>query len=128
MLTLPPVAPPCWWRFTTRLGRDHYVRVDSNDYSIDPSVIGRSVLVQVGNEQVSAYCGSTLVARHARCWARHQTITDPQHAHAARRLRAAVGQFTPAARPGGLDVEQRDLTVYDRIFTVIDGGAGKEQA
>ena len=26
-----------------RLGRDYYVRVDSNDYSVDPAVIGRFV-------------------------------------------------------------------------------------
>jgi transposase len=30
MLTLPPVAPVTGWRSTTRLARDHYVRLDSN--------------------------------------------------------------------------------------------------
>jgi hypothetical protein len=34
MLTLPPVAPATGWRSTTRLARDHYVRLDSNDYSV----------------------------------------------------------------------------------------------
>ena len=42
MLELPPVAPVTGWRLATRLPRDHYVRVDSNDYSVDPSVIGRT--------------------------------------------------------------------------------------
>ncbi|MEV6118850.1 hypothetical protein AB0L59_41930 [Streptomyces sp. NPDC052109] len=36
MLTLPAVDPPTWWRFATRLRRDHYVRVDTCDYSVDP--------------------------------------------------------------------------------------------
>ncbi len=32
MLTLPPVAPATGWRCSTRLARDHYVRLDGNDY------------------------------------------------------------------------------------------------
>ena len=43
MLTLPPVAPATGWRSSTRLARDHYVRLDSNDYSVHPGVIGRRV-------------------------------------------------------------------------------------
>ena len=31
MLTLPPVAPATGWRSFTRLARDHYIRLDSND-------------------------------------------------------------------------------------------------
>ena len=36
MLALPPVAPATGWRASTRLARDHYVRIDSNDYSVHP--------------------------------------------------------------------------------------------
>jgi transposase len=43
MLALPPVAPATGWRASTRLARDHYVRIDSNDYSIHPAVIGRRI-------------------------------------------------------------------------------------
>jgi transposase len=43
MLALPPVAPSTGWRATTRLARDHYVRLDGNDYSVHPAVIGRRV-------------------------------------------------------------------------------------
>ena len=42
MLSLPPVAPSIGWRTRVRLPRDHYVRLDSNDYSVDPAVVGRS--------------------------------------------------------------------------------------
>ena len=45
MLTLPPVAPATGWRASTRLPRDHYVRVDTNDYSVHPAVIGRRIEV-----------------------------------------------------------------------------------
>ena len=36
MLSLPPVAPALGWRHSVRLPRDHYVRLDTNDYSVDP--------------------------------------------------------------------------------------------
>ena len=43
MLALPPVAPVVGWRSSQRLLRDHYVCLDSNDYSVHPSVIGRGI-------------------------------------------------------------------------------------
>jgi transposase len=36
MLPLPPVPPEFGWRKSLRLPRDHYVRIDSNDYSVHP--------------------------------------------------------------------------------------------
>ena len=45
MLTLPPVAPVVRSVTTVRLGRDYYVRVAGNDYSVDPSAIGQLVEV-----------------------------------------------------------------------------------
>jgi transposase len=41
MLALPPVPPATGWRRSVRLPRDHYVRLDGNDYSVHPAVIGR---------------------------------------------------------------------------------------
>lgn len=43
MLPLPPVAPPIGISHRIRLTRDYYVRVDTEDYSVDPRVIGRFV-------------------------------------------------------------------------------------
>lgn len=120
MLPLPPTSPPCWWHTTLRLGRDHYVRVDTCDYSIHPRVIGRKVAVVVTAEEVIGYCDGQVVARHPRCWARHQTLTDPEHARAAAALRGAFRGRPCAA--DAVEVEQRRLEVYDRAFTVIDGG------
>ncbi|MFD9515627.1 Mu transposase domain-containing protein [Streptomyces mirabilis] len=42
MLALPPVDPPRWWRFATRIARDHYIRVDTCDYSVHPLAIGKN--------------------------------------------------------------------------------------
>ena len=52
MLALPPVAPVTGWRSTTRLARDHYVRLDGNDYSVHPGVIGRRVEVHADLHRV----------------------------------------------------------------------------
>ena len=54
MLGLPPVAPVTGWRISTRLPRDHYVRLDSNDYSVHPSVIGRKVEVTLRSRECRA--------------------------------------------------------------------------
>ncbi|GAA1894441.1 IS21 family transposase [Streptantibioticus ferralitis] len=135
MLTLPAVDPPTWWRFATRLGRDHYVRVDTCDYSVDPAAIGHLVTVLTDTDEVIVLAtGGQIVARHARCWARHQTLTDPEHAetgqmmrHQARRHPTGQIQAVSCGGTGPLvEVEQRELGTYDRLFTVIDGGADKE--
>ncbi|MFG2199926.1 IS21 family transposase [Kitasatospora sp. NPDC048715] len=138
MLALPPVAPPNWWPLHTRLGRDHYIRVDTCDYSVHPRAIGQQITVRADTEEIVATtrAGET-VAHHSRCWARHQTITDPEHAAAAEALRGqAIRRRAAHTRARGLaglapddlgvQVEQRELGTYDRMFTLIEGGAGKE--
>jgi transposase len=119
MLPLPPVAPVLGWRHQVRLGRDHYVRVAGNDYSVDPVAVGRVVEVFAGLDGVSVTLAGRTVARHERCWAKHQTITDPAHHAAALAMaRAAAHRPAPPAHQG---VEQRDLSVYDTAFGITDG-------
>jgi len=120
MLALPPVAPATGWRFAARLARDHYIRLDANDYSVHPAVIGRRIEVIAGLDRVKVLCDGRAVADHGRCWAWHQTITDPAHLHAARTLRA---HRATALRPvAEAEVEQRALADYDTALG-IDGGA-----
>jgi transposase len=56
MLTLPPVPPEVGWRKSLRLPRDHYVRLDSNDYSVHPGAIGRRIEIGADLERVWASC------------------------------------------------------------------------
>jgi transposase len=121
MLPLPPVAPATGWRASLRLPRDYYLRYDTNDYSVDPAVIGRRIEVAAGLERVRAFCDGRVVADHERIWARHQTLTDPAHwaaAQALRRQRLAV--VRPPAEP---DVQIRCLADYDTALG-LDGGIG----
>jgi transposase len=120
MLRLP-VAPVTGWHHSLRLPRDHYVRLDSNDYSVHPAVVGRRVEVAADLERVRVWCEGRLVADHGRCWARHQTISDPVHLQAAvqlRRDRAVIGQ---AAGRDGAEVQLRCLADYDAAFGLNDG-------
>ena len=59
-------------------------------------------------------CDGRSVAVHARCWAAHQSITDPLHRDAATLLRVAhrLANTTPVRT----EVEHRDLADYDRMF------------
>lgn len=125
MLQLPPVAPATGWRTSTRLARDHYVRLDSNDYSVHPAVIGRRVEVVADLDRVRVLCEGKTVADHERVWAWHQTITDPEHLEAAKVLRRTrIGALRPVRDPESeLAVEQRPLTDYDTALG-IDLGAG----
>jgi transposase len=111
MLTLPPVPPTVGWLESARLPRDYYVRLDSNDYSVHPAVIGRRVDVAADLHTVTVRCGERIVATHDRCWARRQSITDPDHVAAAEQLRR---QPRPATE--SLQVQQRSLTDYEQAF------------
>jgi transposase len=121
MLALPPVAPVVGWREAVRLPRDYYVRLDGNDYSVHPSVIGRRVEVVADLEQVTVRHAGRMVAEHERCWAKHQSITDAAHRAAAEALRA---EHRTAAGRGELQhgqVQQRALSDYDTAFG-LDAG------
>jgi transposase len=122
MLTLPPVAPATGWRASTRLARDHYIRLDSNDYSVHPAVIGRRIEVVADLARVRALCDGKLVADHERVWAAHQSISDSEHVEAAKVLRRnRIGMLRPAPEP---EVEVRCLADYDTALGLDDADGG----
>lgn len=122
MLGLPPVPPVTGWRQGSRLGRDHYVRLDSNDYSVHPGVIGRRIEVIADLERVRVFSEGLCVADHERIWAHHQTVSDPVHVQAAGALRAVHRAIMGSgAHRGDQQVELRALSDYDAAFD-IDGG------
>lgn len=120
MVALPAGAPAVGLSTRVRLGRDYYLRIDGNDYSIDPQAIGRFVDVVATPTRVVATCtsltapttatgtatgagagagagpGGVVVADHQRCWARRQTVTDPGHVGAAKDLRAGFAEVRAA--------------------------------
>jgi transposase len=117
MAPLPPVAESSLgWHNRVRLPRDHYVRVDTCDYSVDPAVIGRMVDVRADLDRVTVTCDGRLAACHDRSWVAHQTVTDPEHKKAADAMRADRLRAKLAAPPAAVEVEQRDLSRYDALL------------
>ncbi len=135
MRALPPIAPSVGTTVRVRLGRDYYVRIAGNDYSVDPAVIGRFIDVHAGLDTVTITCAGTPVGAHQRCWSTHQTITDPVHVATAAGLRTAfkartAGMRGPTAKQTtgvGAVVGVRALSDYDALFdltpTVTDEAA-----
>jgi transposase len=113
MLPLPPVPLHLGWRERVRLGRDYYVRLDTSDYSVDPTAIGRMVDVSADLDRVRGRLDGRIVADHTRVWARGVTITDETHRETARLLRE---QFREPRTGQPADDLARDLTDYDRAF------------
>lgn len=122
MLPLPPVPPVTGWAASVRLPRDHYIRLDGNDYSVDPVGIGRRVEVRADLHRVQVSGEGRRFADHERLWARHQTVTDPEHRTAATRLRGYHARL--AAGVGPAEVEQRCLADYDTAFGLDETSAG----
>jgi transposase len=128
MTPLPPVDPQVGLTHRIRLARDYYVRVDANDYSVDPRVIGRFVDIVASPTTVEAFCDRELVARHDRGWAKHGVITDPAHVATARQMRLVLAeqrraqqraQQSGTRRHGdGHAVAIRALPDYDALFGV----------
>ena len=109
MAPLPDQMPDTARRWVTRIAPDPHLRVDTNDYSLDPALVGRRVEVIVEQRSVTAVALDTgeLACRHARVFARHRTITALEHARALR-----AGRRTPAQAP----VEVRPLARYDQLI------------
>jgi transposase len=109
MRPLPERMPDVDRRLVTRVPPDPYVRVDSNDYSLDPRLVGRRVELRISQRELLAVAFDTgeLACRHRRSFARHRTITALEHARALRELRGA---------PPEPEVEQRPLQIYDALI------------
>ncbi len=124
MLALPPIPLHLGWRNRVRLGRDYYVRLDTNDYSVNPTVIGGMVDVAADLDRVRVRCEGRIVAEHCRVWARGTTLTDPVHVEVAAWLRKQFQQ--PRTVVGERDDLVRDLSDYDRAFGLNDQASDQD--
>jgi transposase len=112
MRALPETLPDTDRRFVTRVGAQPYLRVDRNDYSLDPRLVGRRVEVRVSQAEISALALDTgeLAARHARVFAGGLAFTDPAHQAALDELR---GERHRRREP---EVQLRPLARYDALI------------
>jgi hypothetical protein len=99
-------------RWVTRVPSQPLIRVDRNDYSLDPVFAGRRVVVRVSQTEITATVLDTgePAARHARLFAGGLTILDPAHQNELEAQRQQRRQRHQ------VDVEQRPLSVYDALI------------
>jgi transposase len=111
MAPLPAAGPQADRRWVLRVGADPYLRFDTCDYSLDPSLVGQRVDVRVTEREVSAVALDTgqLACRHPRSFAQHRTFTALEHARTLKTQRQE-------RRGTGPDVEVRSLAVYDALI------------
>jgi len=95
-----------------RVPQQPLIRVDRNDYSIDPVSVGRRVEVRASQREITAIVLDTgeLAARHTRIFAGFQTIVDPAHQSQLELQRKRRRQRHQ------IDVQQRPLSVYDALI------------
>ncbi len=118
MLALPPLEPLVSLVNSVRLARDYYVRAGSNDYSVDPSFIGRIVDVHMNLSHVWVSLDGVEITRHERVWGSARTITHPAHLITAAQLRARF-QAPRTVSTVATDADLvRDLADYDTAFGV----------
>jgi len=104
-----PAIPDVDRRFVTRVAQQPYLRIDRNDYSLDPRFAGRRVEVRVSQIEVSGVVLDTgeLACRHRRSFAGGLTFTDPAHQTELERQRDRRRQRHE------VEVEIRPLARYD---------------
>lgn len=112
MRSLPPRMPDTDRRQVLRVPAQPLVRVDRNDYSIDPGFAGRRVEVRASQTEITAVVLDTgeLVARHRRVFAGGLTIVDPAHQTQLERQRETRRQRHQ------VEVEVRPLSRYDALI------------
>jgi hypothetical protein len=98
------------------------LRFDTNDYSLDPNLVGRRVEVRVTQQEISAVAldSGELACRHERVFAKNRTITALEHARALRARRQADEDE--------VEVEVRPLEIYDRCIDDEAPAACREMA
>lgn len=116
MRPLPERGPDLDRRFVVRVPAQPYVRIDRNDYSLEPRLVGRRVEVRVSQREVSAVALDTgeLACRHRRIFAAHQELTAPEHQRALDQLRDQ--RYARERSPRDVDVEVRALSRYDALI------------
>jgi len=112
MRPLPARLPDTDRRHVVRVPAQPFIRIDRNDYSIDPRFVGRRVEMRVSQTEVTATVLDTgeLAARHRRVFAGGLTFTDPAHQTQLERQRETRRQRHQ------VEVEVRPLSRYDLLI------------
>jgi transposase len=79
LLPLPPAPLEACEKRATRTSSQSLVRYETNDYSVPTEYGHRQVLVKAFVWDLVISCGSEVIARHTRSYAREEMIFNPLH-------------------------------------------------
>ena len=79
LLPLPGVPYEACEKQATRVSSLSLVRYRANDYSVPVEFGHREVVVKGYVHEVVIHCGTQEIARHVRCYAKHDAIYEPRH-------------------------------------------------
>ncbi|MBK8294076.1 MAG: IS21 family transposase [Solirubrobacterales bacterium] len=115
--SLPKALPGTDHRQVIRVPAQPYLRFDSNDYSLDPRLVGRRVELRASQDQVLAVELDTgqVACQHTRIFAKGLTFTDPAHQNLLDGMRAERLGYRPT--PKDTEVEIRPLAAYDELIS-----------
>lgn len=107
------------------VAQDWLVSFRTNRYSVPFRLSGQAVEVQAREGVVRIYHRGQPVAEHHLRSGQHELAIQPKHGPGAvarnARTRYANGPCTPAPEPLELDVEVRDLALYDALADSVVG-------
>ena len=114
MRPLPSEPPDLDRRSVVRVSAQPFVRIDRDDYSLDPRLVGRRVEVRVSQSRVIATALDTgeIACSHRRVFAGGVTITAPEHQRALDELRCDRYE----RQHKQVEVEIRPLAHYDALI------------
>ncbi len=99
---------------TVRASNQFRVSVDANRYSVPAAYASTRVTLKVYPDRLCIYSGEQLIARHPRCYDRHQDIEDPDHPRALLAQRRNAREHQLLARFLGLCPQAE--TYYQRLL------------
>jgi transposase len=79
-----PYAVSEWGHYLVR--KDCHIALLANYYSVPHRFVGQRVFVRLAEDEVAVFADDVQVARHVRSHGRGETITDPSHYPAEKRL------------------------------------------
>lgn len=121
---LPAHPPPTELVVAAIVSKEASVRLDTNTYSVPPSLVGKSVFVRADMQTVRVIADGAEVARHVRCWDRRRAIEDPVHREklVARRTgaqgprrRDAIASLAPECRAYLQEVARRRIQLDSEV-------------
>ncbi len=79
LLPLNPASYDIGRISTVRVNKQFRVAFDANHYSVPVNYVGIRVILKAYPDRLCIYHAEQLIARHNRCYDRHQDIEDPNH-------------------------------------------------